>query len=117
MCFPSEAASSKSQFYDEVYFDSSESSDDEGEIAGTGEGTGPNGGGQRGPSGGRKRKVNRKQKLTNDDLFYDPNMDEEDEKWMNRKRMAYHNGEVCILCVPIVLLEGGNPVCVHNAYL
>lgn len=62
-------------------------------------------GGQRGSSGGRKRKVSKKQKLTNDDLFYDPNMDEEDEKWVDRQRMAYHNGEVCIISmVQCVLL-------------
>lgn len=36
-----------------------------------------------------KRKV---LKLTNDELFYDPNMDDEDEKWVERQRQAYHNG-------------------------
>lgn len=65
------------------------------------------GGGQRESSGGRKRKANKKQRLTNDDLFYDPNMDDEDEKWMNRQRMAYHNGEVCIPMVQCAE-EGGS---------
>ena len=37
----------------------------------------------------QKKKV---RKLTNDELFYDPHMDEEDEKWVKRQRMAYHNG-------------------------
>ena len=31
-------------------------------------------------------------KLSNDELFYDPDMDEDDERWVQRQRMAYHNG-------------------------
>ena len=31
-------------------------------------------------------------RLTNEELFYDPHMDEEDEQWVKRQRMAYHNG-------------------------
>lgn len=69
-------------YYDDIYFDSSGSSS-EGE-----------GGSERTEAGGEKcggatRKV---KKLTNDELFYDPNMDEEDERWVRRQRMAYHNG-------------------------
>ena len=73
----------QSNYYDEMYFDSDDS-------GGEGEG----GGAQvteRGPQEGAAKKV---KKLTNDELFYDPNMDDEDEKWVNRQRMAYHNGEV-----------------------
>lgn len=63
-----------SDFYDELYFDSSES---EGEDCLTG-GT---------------RNVGKKVcKLSNDDLFYDPDLDDENEKWVNRQRMAYHKG-------------------------
>lgn len=40
-------------------------------------------------SGSSTKKV---RKLTNDELFYDPKMDEEDERWIKRQRMAYHNG-------------------------
>ena len=32
------------------------------------------------------------QKLTNDELFYDPQLDEEDERWVQRQRLSYHNG-------------------------
>ena len=68
------------EFYDRVYFDSSGSSD-EGEMEAVSNG---------GPS---ESSVGKKvRKLTNDELFYDPDMDAEDEKWVNRQRMAYHNG-------------------------
>lgn len=69
-------------YYDEIYFDSSS---DEG-----------SGGGEEvtGEDAGKKKKRKKKfRKLTNDELFYDPHMDEEDEKWVNRQRMAYHNGK------------------------
>lgn len=79
----SKSSSGHPQFYDQVYFDSSESSDEEEAAAGSFEAVpGPR-------RGGASRKV---KKLSNDELFYDPNMDDEDEKWMNRRRMAYHNG-------------------------
>ena len=42
----------------------------------------------------RRRTPKKVKKLSNDELFYDPNMDDEDEKWMKRRRMEYHNGEV-----------------------
>lgn len=62
------------ELYDELYFDSSES---EGEDCPT----------------GRTRNVGKKVcKMSNDDLFYDPDLDDEDEKWVNRQRMTYHNG-------------------------
>ena len=69
-------------YYDEIYFDSSS---DEG-----------SGGGEEvtGEDAEKKKKRRKKfRKLTNDELFYDPHMDEEDEKWVNRQRMAYHNGK------------------------
>lgn len=70
------------EYYDEIYFDSSS---DEG---GAGDGK---------VIVGAKRKQKKKfRKLTNDELFYDPHMDEEDEKWVTRQRMAYHNGEKCL---------------------
>ena len=72
----------EADYYDEIYFDSSS---DEG-----------SGGGEEvaGEDAGKKKKRKRKfRKLTNDELFYDPHMDEEDEKWVNRQRMAYHNGK------------------------
>lgn len=86
----SNSAPGQSQFYDEVYFDSSESSD-EGEVGGSGVLAGSP---EKVPKKRRRDSAARKvKKLTNDELLYDPNMDEEDEKWMNRHRMAYHNGE------------------------
>ena len=42
---------------------------------------------------GRRARGRKFKKLSNDELFYDPNMDDEDEKWVRRQRMAYHNGE------------------------
>ncbi len=63
------------EVYDELYFDSSES---EGEDCLT----------------GRTRNVGKKVcKLSNEELFYDPNIDDENEKWVNRQRMAYHNSK------------------------
>lgn len=71
------------EYYDKVYFDSSGSSD-EGEMEDGGSG-----------ESSSIRNVGRKvRKLTNDELFYDPEMDAEDEKWVNRQRMAYHNGRL-----------------------
>ena len=96
---PAERKQAEEEYYDEVYFDSS-SNEEEGEGEGEGEGGGvvrdeevvSDGGGR------RKRRERRKiRKLTNDELFYDPNMDDEDEKWVARQRMAYHNGEVCVV--------------------
>ena len=80
-----EKAKDKREYYDNVYFDSSGSSGDDETREGEG---------GRGSEGQRRKKLKRKvQKLTNDELFYDPNMDDEDEKWVARQRMAYHNGE------------------------
>ena len=79
----SKSSSGHPQFYDQVYFDSSESSDEEEAVAASSEDV---------PRRRRGRTSRKVKKLTNDELFYDPNMDDEDEKWMNRRRMAYHNG-------------------------
>ena len=43
-----------------------------------------------------KKKKTKVRKLTNDELFYDPNMDEDDERWVQRQRLAYHNGGYCL---------------------
>ena len=81
----------KTEYYDSVYFDSSGSSGED-ETRGEEEEEGRRG--RRGEEGQRREKRNKKvEKLTNDELFYDPHMDEEDEKWVARQRMAYHNGE------------------------
>ena len=83
-----EEGSKSEEFYDEVYFDSSSSSENEGPGEGGGGGGGEKEKGR--ASGGRKgRKV---RKLTNDELFYDPDMDDADERWINRQRLAHHNG-------------------------
>ena len=53
------------------------------------------------PAAGREKQegaAKKIKKLTNDELFYDPDMDDEDEKWVKRQRMAYHNGEVRGVC-------------------
>ena len=75
------------EYYDDVYFSSSSSMGEEG-VGAAGE--------DESRVGGRKKKKKKKAKhrvLTNDELFYDPDMDEDDQKWVNRQRMAYHNGE------------------------
>lgn len=62
--------------YDDIYFDSSDSETEESQ-----------------PTDGNIRNVGKKVcKLSNDELFYDPGLDAEDERWVNRQRMAYHNG-------------------------
>lgn len=74
------------EYYDDVYFSSSSSLGEEGVVGAVGED------GSR--DGGKKKKKKTKHRvLTNDELFYDPDMDEDDQKWVNRQRMAYHNGE------------------------
>ena len=66
------------EYYDDIYFDSSGSEDERGESEGI-------------------RKIGKKvRKMTNDELFYDPKMDEEDEKWMKRQRMTYLNGRLFV---------------------
>lgn len=75
------------EFYDDVYF-SSGSSMEEGDVEDEGDESRE---GRR-----RKKKKTKHRVLTNDELFYDPDMDDDDQKWVNRQRMAYHNGkELC----------------------
>lgn len=73
---PEEGTTTEEQeYYDDIYFDSSGSEDERGEDE------------------ERIKKIGKKvRKMTNDELFYDPKMDEEDEKWMKRQRMTYLNG-------------------------
>ena len=67
---------SSEEYYDDIYFDSSGSEDE-------------------GGGADEIRKVGKKiRKMTNDELFYDPKMDEEDEKWIKRQRMTYLNGRL-----------------------
>eukprot|EP00058_Branchiostoma_floridae_P021577 XP_002607067.1 hypothetical protein BRAFLDRAFT_57355 [Branchiostoma floridae] len=71
------------EFYNDIYFDSDEDSDNE-QTQDV----------QNGVKGqevksheanlGKKHRV-----MTNDELFYDPNMDADDEKWMTRQREKY----------------------------
>ncbi|XP_037787964.1 E2F-associated phosphoprotein-like [Penaeus monodon] len=65
-----------SEFYDDVYFDSDDS---EVEDSATAERKMPK------PKTGReKRRI-----LSNDELFYDPQMDDRDQQWMDAKRRSY----------------------------
>lgn len=74
-----EEKATEQEYYDDIYFDSSGSEDERGESEGI-------------------RKIGKKvRKMTNDELFYDPKMDEEDEKWMKRQRMTYLNGRLVCL--------------------
>lgn len=79
------------EYYDKVYFDSSGSSD-EGEMEAVSNG--------RVNASRVKSAGNKVRKLTNDELFYDPDVDAEDEKWVNRQRLAYHNGTYVELNFP-----------------
>ncbi len=107
MCIVASASQEQpsSKYYDEVYFDSDDSSSVEDMREADGEGGGAPAVGKGKQEEGEAKKV---KKLTNDELFYDPNMDDDDEKWVNRKRMAYHNGEVrgayCLECSGLPLV-------------
>ncbi len=69
------------EVYDELCFDSSESEGEDDQAGST-------------------RYVGKKvSKLSNDELFYDPGLDDEDERWVNRQRMAYHNGWLPMLAM------------------
>jgi len=79
------------EYYDEVYFDSDDSSD--GEVVSKNRGVRLEADAESSKGETSRRRSGKKvRKLTNDELFYDPNMDEEDEKWVRRQRMSYHNG-------------------------
>ena len=69
----------KEEFYDDIYFSSASSENMSDEGDGDHEKK-------------KKQKKSKRRKLTNDELLYDPNMDKEDERWINRQRMAYRNG-------------------------
>ena len=72
------------RYYDDIYF-SSGSSDNAADAE--------DGSPLEGRKESKKKKKKRKHlKMSNDELFYDPNMDEEDERWVSRQRMAYQNG-------------------------
>ncbi len=79
------------EFYDNVYFDSSS---DEGGSGGEGQGQGEGEGREK-----RRKQKSKVRKLTNDELFYDPHIDEDNERWVARQRMAYHNGKCVTLRV------------------
>ena len=75
----------KEEFYDDIYFSSASSEDMSDGADGDGR---------------KKKKKSKRRKLTNDELLYDPNMDREDERWVNRQRMVYRNG---ILVIAVIL--------------
>ncbi|XP_072031486.1 E2F-associated phosphoprotein-like [Amphiura filiformis] len=65
------------QFYDDIYFDSDSDSGEEGERR-------------------KKQKKDKKQKskhrvMTNDELLYDPDIDDENQKWVDKQRQKYRN--------------------------
>ena len=91
----SEEKTQEPEYYDDIYFDSSGSEDERGESEGI-------------------RKVGKKvRKMTNEELFYDPKMDEEDEKWMKRQRMTYLSGEIFSIAF-LVETNGQEYDCVCN---
>ncbi|KAL8619679.1 hypothetical protein ACOMHN_019734 [Nucella lapillus] len=63
---------SNSAFYSDIYFDSDDEDNFEGE--------------------GDKRIKKHHSKPSNDDLLYDPDMDEEDQRWIDQKRLRQHGG-------------------------
>ena len=60
--------------YDEIYF-SSGSEDDEDNVGGV-----------------SSKSKERRTVKTDDELLYDPNMDDEDEKWVKQLRQEHHQG-------------------------
>lgn len=76
------------EYYNDIYF-SSGSSDGEGAVDQD----------QR-----KKEKKNKRKKLTNEELLYDPDLDSENQRWINRQRMAYHNGKLpgCLIAVCVI---------------
>ena len=78
------------EYYDEVYFDSDSS---DGGVVSKDSGAGRDADAESSEGESSCRRSGKKvRKLTNDELFYDPNMDDEDEKWVRHQRMSYHNG-------------------------
>lgn len=73
------------EYYDDIYFDSES---EEEETRGNDKDR------EREEKKKRKKEKKKVRKLTNDELFYDPDMDDDDERWVARQRMAYHNGEL-----------------------
>lgn len=57
-----EATAMENEVYDDIYFDSDEE------------------------AGGKRKKNKNRRKLTNDELLYDPHMDDEDAAWVERRR-------------------------------
>lgn len=81
-----------SEFYDDIYFDSDESetevAEDISNISRT------------------RRKKEKRRILSNDELFYDPTLDDQDQEWVDRKRRSYqlkkkrHNNETGMPSLP-----------------
>jgi len=65
-----EKTEEEKKYYDEIYFDS----DNEGEEDSTGK---------------NKKKKHKHPIISNDDLFYDPNMDQTDQDWVDKRRQSY----------------------------
>ena len=65
-----------------------------------------------------EEKQSQRQRLTDEELFYDPHMDEEDEQWVKRQRMAYHNGQYVHLYSyqPLVFSAYLAPTCRLSPY-
>ena len=77
----------KDTTYDEIYF-SSGSEDDEDNVGGV----------------SSKSKERRAMK-SDDELLYDPNMDDEDEKWVKQQRQGHHQGiKLTLMISPMFLL-------------
>ncbi|XP_053143137.1 E2F-associated phosphoprotein isoform X2 [Hemicordylus capensis] len=64
-----------SKYYDDIYFDSD--SEDEDRVVE--------------PEARKKRKHQQRRIPTNDELFYDPEEDDRDQEWVDRKRRGYHS--------------------------
>ncbi|XP_071491805.1 E2F-associated phosphoprotein-like [Diadema antillarum] len=88
---PSSSASSSQpaaqQFYDDIYFDSDEEE--------KGDKPSASGAGASGSSEGRKSKKSNKQPKqrpipSNDELLYDPNIDTENQNWIDKQRAYYY---------------------------
>ncbi|XP_042302245.1 E2F-associated phosphoprotein isoform X1 [Sceloporus undulatus] len=70
-----QSGTSTTKYYDDIYFDSD--SEDEDKVAT--------------PDARKKKKHQQRRIPTNDELFYDPEEDNRDQEWVDRKRRGYHN--------------------------
>lgn len=65
------------KYYDDIYFDSDDSDEDNYSL-------------QQNPSSSKRKRIRRKRRvLSNDELLYDPEIDDQNQRWMDDRRRRY----------------------------